>query len=116
MRTDSTAAGTTPTGWAMSVVKVFVGIILLAVAAFFAGPVNEFGSSSPTVRAEIPANLQEIDDWLVQSEAKFEHLKPGTAKGIVWAHTPHQKTHAHDSAGAAAATHRSTRFRAKIYY
>jgi len=92
MRTDSTAAGTTPTGWAMSVVKVFVGIILLAVAAFFAGPVNEFGSSSPTVRAEIPANLQEIDDWLVQSEAKFEHLKPGTAKGIVWAHTPHQKT------------------------
>jgi hypothetical protein len=69
-----------------------LGVIVLAVAAFFAGPSNEFGSDTPTSRAAPPSSSTELDAWLAQSESQFTGIKPGTAKGIVWANDTHQKT------------------------
>jgi alpha-beta hydrolase superfamily lysophospholipase len=59
---------------------------------FFMGPKNEFGPNTPTAREAAPARLNELDNWLAQSEAKVSGLKPGTAKGIVWAHADKQAT------------------------
>jgi esterase/lipase len=56
------------------------------------GPKNEFGPNTPTAREAAPARLNELDNWLAQSEAKVLGLKPGTAKGIVWAHADKQAT------------------------
>ena len=73
-------------------VQLFLGVIVLAVVAFFAGPSNEFGSDTPTSRAAPPSSSTELDAWLAQSESQFSGIKPGTAKGIVWANDTHQKT------------------------
>ena len=92
MTTNSNAIQNVNKSWAMSVVKVLLGIIVLCVAAFFAGPVNDFGSSTPTTRMESPTDLSALDAWLEQSEASVGEVKPGTAKGIVWANAQKQKT------------------------
>jgi hypothetical protein len=78
--------------WGFLALKSLLGVVLLAVIAFFAGPTNEFGSDTPSIRSAPTQNLSELDDWLAQSEAKFTDIKPGTAKGIVWANTNRQKT------------------------
>ena len=77
--------------WGFLALKSLLGVVLLAVIAFFAGPTNEFGSDTPSSRSAPTQNLSELDDWLAQSEAKFSDIKPGTAKGIVWANTDRQK-------------------------
>jgi len=59
---------------------------------FFMGPKNEFGPNTPTAREAAPERLNELDNWLAQNEAKVSGLKPGTAKGIVWAHADKQAT------------------------
>jgi alpha-beta hydrolase superfamily lysophospholipase len=68
---------------------VFLG---LAMATFFLGPRNTFGPDQPTPRAAAPDDLTELDSWLAQSEAAFENMRPGTAKGIVWAKPSKQRT------------------------
>ena len=78
--------------WGFLALKSLLGVVLLAVIAFFAGPTNEFGSDTPSSRSAPTQNLSELDDWLAQSEAKFSDIKPGTAKGIVWANTNRQST------------------------
>jgi esterase/lipase len=78
--------------WGILAIKSLLGVVLLAVIAFFAGPTNEFGSDTPTSRIAPTQNLAALDDWIAQSEAKFSDIKPGTAKGIVWANPSHQKT------------------------
>jgi len=75
--------------------KFFTGLLAalaIVVAAFFAGPRNEFGPDSPKPRAQAPANPTELDAWLTTQEAKFNEIKPGNAKGIVWAAQPGQRT------------------------
>jgi alpha-beta hydrolase superfamily lysophospholipase len=47
-------------------------------------PGSRTGSTAPTPRAPPPADLAELDGLLQASEAAFTHLRPGTAKGIVW--------------------------------
>lgn len=65
--------------------KSVLAILVLLAAAFFLGPVNQFGDNGPAARPAPPAVLAELDAWLQQSEAQFTDIKPGTAKGIVWA-------------------------------
>ncbi len=67
-------------------------LVVVLTAAFFLGPVNEFGENAPTARPAPPSVLGELDTWLQQSEAKWPDIKPGTAKGIVWAHENKQAT------------------------
>ncbi len=72
--------------------KSILAIIVLAAAVFFLGPVNQFGENAPATRPAPPTVLSELDPWLQQSEAQFPDIKPGTAKGIVWAHENKQVT------------------------
>ncbi len=73
-------------------IKLLLGAILLAVVAFFMGPSNEFGADTPSQRVAPPTQMTELDAWLVHSESQISGIKPGTAKGIVWANDAHQKT------------------------
>jgi esterase/lipase len=68
--------------------RVALGLVIflvLAVAVFFMGPRNAFGSNTPTPRTMPPQSIGALDDWLKTSEAAYTDIKPGTAKGIVWA-------------------------------
>ena len=76
----------------LSLWKVLAGVIVVLLAAFFLGPVNDFGPDVPTPRQPAPTALTELDSWLAQSEAGFKALRPGTAKGIVWADGEKRKT------------------------
>ena len=78
--------------WLRRTLQVFASLVVVLGIVFFSGPKNEFGPDTPTAREAAPIQLNELDNWLAQSEAKFEALKPGTAKGIVWAHADKQTT------------------------
>ena len=74
------------------VLKSLAGLVLALAALFFLGPVNEFGPDTPTARQAPPTALADLDPWLQTSESKFEGLRPGTAKGVVWASADKQQT------------------------
>ncbi len=68
--------------------RIALGLVIflvLAVAVFFMGPRNAFGSSTPAQRTLPPQSIGALDDWLKTSETAYTDIKPGTAKGIVWA-------------------------------
>jgi esterase/lipase len=90
--TEKTQTQSSLKSWGFLALKSLLGVVLLAVIAFFVGPTNEFGSDTPSSRSAPTQTLSELDEWLAQSEAKFSDIKPGTAKGIVWASPDHQKT------------------------
>lgn len=69
-----------------------LGLVLLAGAAFLAGPRNDFGPDTPTQRALPPQDIAALDAWLQTSEATYTDIKPGNAKGIVWNSSTHQRT------------------------
>ena len=52
--------------WGFLALKSLLGLVLLAVIAFFVGPTNEFGSDTPSSRSAPAQNLSELDDWLTQ--------------------------------------------------
>ena len=57
----------------------------LAAGLYLLGPRNAFGPDMPAGRAPPPAALALLDGWLAQQEARQPDLRPGNAKGIVWA-------------------------------
>ena len=74
------------------VLALIVGVVLAAVLMFLAGPRNTFGPNAPTVRAQAPQDITQIEAWLQHSEAAFPNIKPNNDKHIVWAGTPGQRT------------------------
>jgi len=72
--------------------KSAFGLIALLVVVFLLGPVNDFGPDTPTQRATAPTALNELDAWLANSEAALPNLRPGTAKGILWAGNEKKRT------------------------
>ena len=92
MDDHNTSAPSSSRSWLMLAFKSLLGVVVLAVAIFFVGPRNEFGSDTPTARAMPTQQLNELDAWIADSESKFSDIKPGTAKGIVWANPEQQKT------------------------
>ncbi|NBX56683.1 MAG: alpha/beta hydrolase, partial [Betaproteobacteria bacterium] len=70
----------------------FFGSLALLVLVFFLGPTNEFGPDTPSARPSPPDNTLALDDWLQASEAAWTDIKPGAAKGIVWADDNKQRT------------------------
>jgi len=60
--------------WGFLALKSLLGVVLLAVIAFFVGPTNEFGSDTPSSRSAPTQTLSELDEWLAQSEAKFSDI------------------------------------------
>lgn len=82
----------TPTKNNHWVLKSLAGLLLALAALFLLGPVNEFGSDTPTARTATPTVSTDVDAWLQTSESRFEGLRPGTAKGVVWATADKQQT------------------------
>lgn len=74
------------------VLKSLGVIVAMLAVVFFLGPVNEFGPDTPTARPSPPDSPRALDDWLHTSEARWTDIKPGTAKGIVWADPSKQPT------------------------
>lgn len=75
--------------------RVLAGVMSalgIAAAVFLAGPRYAAGPDTPTPRPAPPDNLQALDPWLASQEAAHPGIKPGTAKGIVWAGAPGQRT------------------------
>jgi alpha-beta hydrolase superfamily lysophospholipase len=67
-------------------------LVFAVILAFALGPRNSFGPDLPTPRAAPPAQLDQLDGWLKQTEAVYADLKPETAKSIVWASAQKQRT------------------------
>ncbi|MFM7800876.1 MAG: alpha/beta hydrolase [Limnohabitans sp.] len=74
------------------ILKSLASVVAVLLALFYLGPVNEFGPVTPSARQVPPTELAEIEPWLKNSESQFEGLRPGTAKGVVWANADKQKT------------------------
>lgn len=72
--------------------KSFGAIVAFLLLVFFLGPINEFGPSTPSARPSPPDNTLALDDWLQTSETQWSDIKPGAAKGIVWADQSKQRT------------------------
>jgi esterase/lipase len=88
--TPSTAisAGTIVKRTALGLVAL-VGVLAIV---FFLGPRNSFGPEAPTPRERPPQDITQLDGWLKTGEATFKDMKPGNAKGIVWADKPGTRT------------------------
>lgn len=64
----------------------------LLAAAYLAGPVNSLGPTIPTQRALPPTDIGALETWIKSSEAHYTDIRPGNAKGIVWATPSKQRT------------------------
>jgi esterase/lipase len=69
-----------------------LALLAVVAAAWWLGPRNPMGAAMPTARALPPQDITALDAWLKASEAAFPDIKPGNAKGIVWATAPGQLT------------------------
>jgi alpha-beta hydrolase superfamily lysophospholipase len=69
-----------------------IALILVGAAAYWMGPHNEFGPAMPSTRPAPPQDPGALDAWIASSETAFTDIKPGNAKGIVWAGTPGTRT------------------------
>jgi alpha-beta hydrolase superfamily lysophospholipase len=69
-----------------------LALLALAAAAWWLGPRNDMGAAMPTPRPAPPQDISALAEWIRSSEAAFPDIKPGNAKGIVWAGAPAQRT------------------------
>ncbi|MFZ3127666.1 MAG: alpha/beta hydrolase [Rhodoferax sp.] len=74
------------------VAVVLAVALALVIGIFLAGPRNALGTNAPTQRPMPPHSVAALDGWLQADEATHADIKPGTAKGIVWATPAHQRT------------------------
>ena len=69
-----------------------LALLAMLSTAWWLGPRNAFGGAVPTARPLPPPDISELDNWIKSSEAAYTDIKPGNAKGIVWAGAPAQRT------------------------
>lgn len=87
--TNAPAGGTSKgRRWLWGVLALALAIALLIMM----GPRNTLGPDQPSVRANPPQAIEALEPWLANSEAQFSDIKPGNAKGIVWAHPTKKRT------------------------
>lgn len=67
-------------------------LVAMTSVGFFMGPRLSFGPERPAARAAPPKDIAVLDDWLSASERAFPGIRPGTAKGVVWANAPGKRT------------------------
>jgi alpha-beta hydrolase superfamily lysophospholipase len=70
-----------------------LALVLLGAVAYALGPRNDFGPAMPSSRPQPPQDIALLSDWIQKSEAALPDIKPGNAKGIVWAAAPGQRSH-----------------------
>jgi len=68
----------------------FFGLVL-ALAVFFLGPVNEFGPDQPAPR-EAPPDVTQLNDWLARQESAYTDIRPGVQREVVWHGAVGQRT------------------------
>jgi alpha-beta hydrolase superfamily lysophospholipase len=66
--------------------------VVLALAVYFLGPVNEFGPDAPAQRAQPPAELMQLPPWLAEQEAQWPDIREGLAKRVTWMQTVGERT------------------------
>jgi len=71
---------------------VVLALVLAGALAYWLGPRNTLGAAVPSPRALPPQDITALDGWLKASESKFPDIRPGNAKGIVWAGAAGQRT------------------------
>lgn len=69
-----------------------VALVLACALLLWLGPRNSLGLAVPSSRAQAPQDIAALAQWIAQSESRFSNIKPGNAKGIVWAGTAGQRT------------------------
>jgi alpha-beta hydrolase superfamily lysophospholipase len=69
-----------------------LAVAALLAAAWWLGPRNPVGAAMPTARPLPPQDITALADWIKTSEAAVTDIKPGNAKGIVWAGEAGQRT------------------------
>lgn len=74
--------------WLAGLLALVLAIALLLVM----GPRNSLGPDQPSAREAPPAALVALEPWLAHNEARFADIKPGNAKGIVWANADKRRT------------------------
>jgi esterase/lipase len=77
---------------AKRVAMLVAAVLLLLATAFYLGPRNDFGPAMPSARPQPPQDIKALEAWIAASEATLPDIKPGNAKGIVWAATPGTRT------------------------
>jgi hypothetical protein len=65
------------------ILKIFSGILLLAVPVFIAGPRTEMDETLHPV--DIPNDFDRLEQHIAQSETAINCLQASLVKGIVWA-------------------------------
>ena len=75
-------AGKAPRSWPW---RLALLILLLGAALYGLGPRNDTGPFMPSARPLPPQDITTLADWLQTSESAYPDIKPGNAKGIVWA-------------------------------
>lgn len=88
----TTFATGAPTSSARVLLVVLLALLALGSAIYFFGPRNDFGPSMPSARPIPPQDINAVEDWIKASEAAYPDIKPGNAKGIVWAAAPNTRT------------------------
>ena len=71
---------------------VLLALALMGAWGFWMGPRNELGDTVTTARTQPPQDISALSDWIASSESAFPDIKPGNAKGIVWASAPNTRT------------------------
>ncbi len=69
-----------------------LGLVLMTTGGFFMGPRLSFGPDRPAAREAPPKDIAALDAWLLASERAVAGIRPGTAKGVVWADMSRQRT------------------------
>jgi alpha-beta hydrolase superfamily lysophospholipase len=90
--TTPIASGKT-TRWLRRAGALILLLALLGALGFWLGPRNPMGNPVATVRPLPPQDIAALADWVDASEKAFPDIKPGNAKGIVWATAPGVRTH-----------------------
>jgi hypothetical protein len=71
---------------------VAAGAFLALALLWRRGPRNEWAGDQPTPRPPPPTDASWLDDWLACAESAVPHLRPGTAKRVVWHGAAGQRT------------------------
>ena len=73
--------------------KVLLGLIVVLVVVWFAGPKADFDSVNPDI-TDLSISIGEIDSYLAEKEAKVANIKPLNESRVIWADSVRQTEYA----------------------
>ena len=73
------------------ILKISASVLLLAVLVFIAGPRTEMDETLHPL--SLPEDLEDLEQYIAQSEAAVAGIRPKVAKGIIWADSTQKNGH-----------------------